>query len=222
MLSRSGSVLRESAGDFALLRRHGACAATLRCDVANSDAVRLSLLRIHLPLEGVFHLAFTPLARLLRAHTHEHLLTSFASKAGGCSSLHVCVQKHASQCFVAFSSYSAISGATGAASYTAANSWIESFGMYRRHMGTAGQSVQPGEVGEVGSAARSKGRNTVVGVDIMPKFVVVGALAEVITSLRARVAMMHVCWPDYLKQVKVPAILVAFTRLQGGEDGQEG
>ena len=121
-------------------------------------------------------------------------------------------------------------------SYTAASSWLDAYALHRCSAGAAAQSLQWGEVGEVGGAARLQGRHTVAGIGIMPKRLVLQALRVAFMGLMTQIAFMSADWamllgrlpfvPGYFQpqthaafhESRVPSSEVVATASRSGSD----
>ncbi|MDJ1133667.1 type I polyketide synthase [Streptomyces iconiensis] len=138
------------------LRAAGTEVRTVRCDVADGDALRAALddVRGHLPpLRGVVHAAGLLDDATVRNLTPRQLERVLAPKAAGANHLAAATEGDPLDFFVLFSSAAALVGNAGQAAYAAANAYLDAFAQSRRSRGLSALSVQWGPFTDVGLAA---------------------------------------------------------------------
>jgi 1-acyl-sn-glycerol-3-phosphate acyltransferase len=139
------------------LRNTGARVETLRTDVANEKDVSraLDFVRNNLPpLRGIFHAAMgledTPLA-VLESPGFNRVM---APKVLGAWNLHTQTLGGPLDFFVSFSSITSLLGNPSQANYAAANSFLDSFAVYRRCRGLPATTINWGVISGAGYVAR--------------------------------------------------------------------
>ncbi|WP_218040186.1 beta-ketoacyl reductase [Actinomadura sp. WMMB 499] len=151
----------EAAARLDALRDRGTRVQTVRCDVADADALRAALdgARPDLPpLRGVVHAAGVLDDATIDTLTAGQVETVLAPKVGGVRALDAATAGDPLDFFVLFSSAAALVGNAGQAAYAAANSYLDAFAEARRRRGLPALSVQWGPFTEVGLAAGDRDR----------------------------------------------------------------
>jgi NADPH:quinone reductase-like Zn-dependent oxidoreductase/NADP-dependent 3-hydroxy acid dehydrogenase YdfG/acyl carrier protein len=127
------------------------------CDVADSAqlaaTVADAVARLG-PLRGVFHLAGILEDAPLRQLEWYRFASVYRPKILGAWNLHRLTRDMPLDCFVLFSSWTALLGSPGQANHASANAFLDALAHYRRSQGLAGQSINWGGWREIGSAAR--------------------------------------------------------------------
>ncbi|SFM23201.1 type I polyketide synthase [Rugamonas rubra] len=156
LASRRGRV--EAADQARLERLRGACRVSLAAvDVTAPDAVaRLvaDLERDGPPLRGVFHCAMVLADGWLTDLDAAAVRRVLQPKVQGALHLHQATLAMELDCFVLFSSVSALVGNPGQAAYAAANACLDAVAHWRHGLGLPALSVNWGVIGDVGVAAR--------------------------------------------------------------------
>ena len=117
-------------------------------------------------IAGVWHAAGVLADTVLPKQAAPALARVCAPKAHGAWSLHgACTTKTVSA-VVLFSSVVALLGGAAQANYSAANTFLDALGAYRRAHGGTGASVQWGAWAEVGMAARGAAGERVDAMEI--------------------------------------------------------
>ena len=159
LVSRRGCV--ESADQHRLSRLREISRVTLApVDVSDSDAVSAlfaGLARDELPLRGVFHCAMVLSDGWLRDMDSAAMDRVLKPKVAGAMNLHKETQDLELDCFVLFSSVSALIGNPGQGAYAAANACLDGMAHWRRGLGLSALSINWGAIGDVGVAARDDG-----------------------------------------------------------------
>jgi malonyl CoA-acyl carrier protein transacylase/aryl carrier-like protein len=184
LVSRRGHV--ESADQHRLDRLRNMSRVTLAAvDVTDADAVSALFAQLaldELPLRGVFHCAMVLSDAWLRDMDAAALDRVLRPKVAGAMNLHRETRGLELDCFVLFSSVSAIVGNAGQAAYAAANACLDGIAHWRRGLGLSALSVNWGVIGDVGVAARDEGlldhlRQSGMGsLDSTEAFAALGAL----------------------------------------------
>jgi acyl transferase domain-containing protein len=139
------------------LQRQGVTVQTVRTDVSDEASVAELFRTLDSegpPLRGVIHAAAVYDDALLAATDWPRTERVLAPKAWGGWLLHEATRERELDCFVLFSSASAVLGAAGQGAYTAANAVLDSLAHHRRSMGLPGLSVGWGPWAATGEAAR--------------------------------------------------------------------
>ena len=128
---------------------------TLAADVADVDSLAAALRRLKKvapPIRGVFHAAMVLRDATLDQMTREALEEVLAPKIAGAWNLHEQTRALPLDCFVMFSSVSALLGAPGQANYAAANAYLDALAQHRRAEGLPALSVNWGQIADAGTA----------------------------------------------------------------------
>ncbi|MCB1921875.1 MAG: SDR family NAD(P)-dependent oxidoreductase, partial [Candidatus Competibacteraceae bacterium] len=125
----------------------GAQIRTVAADVANADALVKMLADLDaegLPLAGVFHVAGVTADQLLFRQDWPGFAQALRAKAEGALVLHQATQNRPLDCFVLFSSITALCGLAGTGAYAAANAALDALARWRRHQDLPALSIQWG------------------------------------------------------------------------------
>ncbi|MSR12873.1 MAG: SDR family NAD(P)-dependent oxidoreductase [Gammaproteobacteria bacterium] len=159
LVSRRGHV--ERADQYRLDRIRRVCRVTLAAvDVTNEAAVYalfVQLAQDELPLRGVFHCAMVLSDAWLRDIDTQVLNKVLKPKVAGAMNLHRETRDLKLDCFVLFSSVSALVGTPGQGAYAAANACLDSIAHWRRGLGLPALSMNLGPIDDVGVASRDDG-----------------------------------------------------------------
>jgi myxalamid-type polyketide synthase MxaE and MxaD len=160
LLSRRGRVSTEDEYRLARARSAGCRILEWAGDVADGASLEQLLadpaLR-ELPLRGVFHCAAVLDDALLEDVTPAGLQRVLAPKVDGALALHQASLGLDLDCFVLFSSVSAILGPQGQVAYAAANACLDALASWRQGQGLPATSIAWGAIGNTGMAARRPG-----------------------------------------------------------------
>jgi acyl carrier protein len=107
------------------------------------------------PLRGIFHAAMVLDDGLLTQLTPQRFSRVMSPKVSGAWNLHEASKDLRLDCFVMFSSVSALTGAAGQANYAAANSFLDAMAHYRRSLGLPALTVNWGALSGVGYLVRN-------------------------------------------------------------------
>ncbi|MEK7919795.1 type I polyketide synthase, partial [Burkholderia contaminans] len=139
------------------LRKQGCTVDLARCDVADLAALRAAwhetVLSGPLPLKGIFHAAGALRDGVLGGQSWAEFAVPFHAKVAGALNLHALSLDAPLDCFVCFSSISALFGTAGQGNYAAANAYLDALVGARRTLGLPATSIQWGPFAEVGMAA---------------------------------------------------------------------
>lgn len=125
-------------------------------DTAAVSKLYAQLAADELPLRGVFHCAMVLADAWLRELDSTSLDRVLRPKVAGAFNLHTASEEIELDCFVLFSSVSALVGNPGQAAYAAANACLDGIAHWRRGLGLPALSVNWGSIGDVGVAARDE------------------------------------------------------------------
>ena len=172
LLSRRGHPAGDDAHTIAAMRAGGVSVITIAADVANPKALATALRSLKKsgpPLRGVFHAAMVLEDRTVAEMTRVDLEKVLAPKVRGAWNLHEQTLGMSLDCFVLFSSISAIVGAPGQANYAAANAFLDALAHDRRAKGLSGLSINWGQIADVGTvAARAEVGRYLTGIGVRP------------------------------------------------------
>jgi acyl transferase domain-containing protein/surfactin synthase thioesterase subunit/short-subunit dehydrogenase/acyl carrier protein len=156
LVSRTGEAAPEVQERINVLRSHGCRFKIFRADVGNYqelstvfDEIDLSML----PLRGVIHAAGVIEARSLTDLRVEEFLRILNPKVRGAWNLHLLTEHRSLDCFIMFSSASALIGLSGQGSYVAANAFLDTLAHSRRRKGLPATSINWGVIRDVGMVA---------------------------------------------------------------------
>lgn len=156
LVSRNGAQNDEAIAAFEELLSHGAMVHARATDIADGDAVQRLLEKISAempPLAGIFHTAGLIDDRELLSMNAASMAKVMAPKALGAWHLHRLTQHLALDCFVLYSSVSALIGNRNQANYVAANVFLDNLAHHRNACGLPATSINWGALNDVGMAA---------------------------------------------------------------------
>lgn len=128
-----------------------------RCDVNDRESVKEVFARIRKevgPVQGVIHTAGIAGDGYLVSKKMETFESVLEPKTTGTLNLHEATLRDDLKFFVMASSRTSLVGAPGQSDYTAANAYLNSFAMYRRHLGLPALSICWNTWAKIGMAAR--------------------------------------------------------------------
>jgi short-subunit dehydrogenase len=141
------------------LAEQGVTVQAIATDLAEADSVTALMEQIKTtlpPLKGVFHAAGVLQDAMITGQTWAHFESVMAPKVTGTWLLHQLTQDQALDCFVCFSSVSAVVGSPGQANYAAANAFMDALAAYRQGQGLPGLSINWGPWARVAWRRRCK------------------------------------------------------------------
>ncbi|MBR9909209.1 MAG: SDR family NAD(P)-dependent oxidoreductase [Gammaproteobacteria bacterium] len=156
LVSRSGASNPVAKAAVAELEATGARVSVLAADIADRAATSNMLASIGQqlpPLAGIFHTAGVLDDRELMAIDSASLATVMRPKALGAWHLHSLTRHLPLDCFVLYSSVSALIGNRNQANYVAANLFLDNLAQHRHAHGLAATSINWGVLSDVGMAA---------------------------------------------------------------------
>jgi acyl transferase domain-containing protein len=146
-------------------------------------------------LRGIFHAASTYSAASLEELDPDAVRAMMRTKVTAASALHALSLEHRVECFVLFSSSTALWGATGLAHYAAANAFLDSFAHYRRSCGLPALSVNWGTWEQMrGFSAGERDRVARFGLRPMPAHLALEALGQLLGSGATQKVVASVDW----------------------------
>ena len=160
LISRSGRVVAQDEPRLARVRQSGCRVLEWAVDICDEPSLERLLAEPALreiPLRGVFHCAAVLEDALLDDVTTAGLQRVLAPKVNGAMALHRATLGIALDCFVLFSSVSALLGPPGQVAYAAANACLDAMASWRRSQGLPAMSIAWGAIGNTGMAARRQG-----------------------------------------------------------------
>ncbi|MGK5546563.1 SDR family NAD(P)-dependent oxidoreductase [Streptomyces sp. URMC 127] len=173
LVSRRGPAA-EGAGELvAALTELGAHVDLVACDIADRDALAELLASVPAahPLVAVVHAAAALDDGVVTALTPERLGTVLRPKADGALHLHELTKDMRLSAFVLFSSLAGVLGSAGAASYAAANAFLDGLARRRRAAGLPGTSLAWGlwtDNGGMGDRITDADRNRMGRAGVVP------------------------------------------------------
>ncbi len=213
----------EAARDLqAELAAAGARVVCHRADVARRDDVARVLAAVDasgLPLRGVFHLAGVLDDGVLALQTWERLARVLAPKVDGARHLHELTAGRPLDCFVTFSSLSALLGSPGQGNYAAANSYLDALAHRRRARGLPALSIDWGPWAEGGMAARVSARDQrrwqSRGVSDLTSRQAFAALAELMARPAAQAGVLAIDWRRWMAELPPGVGAALFAEVAG-------
>lgn len=156
LLSRSGKAGDAASMKLEKLRHTGCNIEVFEADVAGYDALKNVFDHIEQlmpPLAGVVHAAGVIRANTLADLTAAGLKGILSPKMKGAWNLHLLTRHLTLDCFIMFSSASALIGLGGQGSYVAANRFLDTLAHHRRSMGLPAMAVNWGVISDAGMVA---------------------------------------------------------------------
>lgn len=192
-------------GHIRQIEELGAKIVLVQADIAQEDQVRAVLDQISQtlpPLRGIIHAAGVLDDGVLLRQFWERFVKVMDAKVQGTWNLHNLTRDLSLDCFVLFSSLSALIGTPGQANYAAANAFLDGFAYYRRTQGLPALSINWGPWAEVGMAAasgsRSEERRASQGIAAFSPPEGTRALGQTLAQHLTQVAVVQVDWAQFL------------------------
>lgn len=226
LVGRSGAASVQAKQTLTELAVRGVHVKAVAADIG--DAAQLATMFADIaatmpPLKGIFHAAGVLEDQNLRDIDQASLDKVMRPKALGAWHLHQLSLPLALDCFVLFSSISALIGNRNQGNYVAANTFLDALAHHRHALGLAATSVNWGALAEVGMAAA----NTSVlqhlahmGIHSFTPEQALEALAAVLQSPVAQVGVFDVDWQLW-RQYEPASSAARFAELLAG-DGLDG
>ncbi|MER5466772.1 SDR family NAD(P)-dependent oxidoreductase [Streptomyces sp. NPDC002668] len=173
LVSRRGPAAEGIGEVVAALSELGAHVDVAACDIADRDALAelLASVPAEHPLVAVVHAAAALDDGVITALTPERLDTVLRPKADGALHLHELTKDLNLSAFVLFSSLAGVLGSAGAASYAAANAFLDGLARQRRAAGLPGTSLAWGlwtDNGGMGDRITDADRNRMGRAGVVP------------------------------------------------------
>ncbi|MEU0398445.1 SDR family NAD(P)-dependent oxidoreductase [Streptomyces sp. NPDC006208] len=173
LVSRRGPAAEGIGEVVAALSELGAHVDVAACDIADRDALAelLASVPAEQPLVAVVHAAAALDDGVITALTPERLDTVLRPKADGALHLHELTKDLDLSAFVLFSSLAGVLGSAGAASYAAANAFLDGLARQRRAAGLPGTSLAWGlwtDNGGMGDRITDADRNRMGQAGVVP------------------------------------------------------
>jgi acyl transferase domain-containing protein/acyl carrier protein len=201
LIGRSGAATVAARQAVQHLERQGAQVTVMQADVGQRAQVErvLHTIRTTLPpLRGVFHAAMVLADATLAQLTREQVDQIMLPKALGAWHLHELTQTDTLDCFVLFSSISALVGNPGQASYAAANAFLDGLAHARHTQGLPALSINWGALHTVGVLARDENTASYLarlGIEALAPAEATQALGLLLTRpAAAQMGVMRVNW----------------------------
>ncbi|KAL5342666.1 hypothetical protein BJX70DRAFT_394501 [Aspergillus crustosus] len=154
-MSRSAGKSEKDQAFIHELEEQGCEAICAPGDVTAREDVELAVSKCTLPLAGVAQMAGSLKDRMFDKMIHDDWTSCLAPKVQGTWNLHDATEAFKLDFFIVVGSVSGICGNPGQANYSAANTFLDSFTQYRRHVGLPAGVVDLGAVEDVGMMAQS-------------------------------------------------------------------
>lgn len=194
---------RQSIGE---MEERGVRVLLCRGDVARGDDVVRALADITetMPsLRGVFHSAGVLDDGLILQQNWERFAGVLAPKVAGAWHLHRLTENLALDCFVLYSSASALLGSPGQSNHAAANAFLDALAHHRRALGLPALSVNWGAWSETGAAVRNRVGTQITkrGVRSINPHEGFDALEHLLAASAVQAAVLPVDWRQFLTQI---------------------
>ncbi|MCD9019919.1 type I polyketide synthase [Parachryseolinea silvisoli] len=160
LVSRSADVPPALEARFAALEAQGCRLRLFAADAGDYESLHAVMTHIDTtmaPLRGVVHAAGIIHAQPLADITTDDLRDTLHPKMKGAWNLHLLTQHRTLDCFILFSSASALIGLSGQGGYVAANTFLDALAHSRRCMGLPGMSINWGVMLDSGMVADTEG-----------------------------------------------------------------
>ncbi|MBI2893618.1 MAG: SDR family NAD(P)-dependent oxidoreductase [Deltaproteobacteria bacterium] len=187
----------EQAAALRALEERGAAVRVLRADVSDAASLGAAIaeLRDAPPLRGVIHAAgvVTPLPLMLV--DHDVAEATLRPKVAGAWNLHVLTRERPLECFVCFSSVSALLGSIQLGPYAAANAFLEALAAQRRATGLPALTVSLGPIAEVGmTGPQEQALLAKIGMRAMPPARALAPLERLLAAGSRHAAVADIDW----------------------------
>nr|VFK16904.1 MAG: Phosphopantetheine attachment site [Candidatus Kentron sp. LFY] len=218
LVGRRGAATPEAKYALKGLEAKGVSVWGASADVGKEEDVERLIREIqakHPPLVGVFHTAGVLDDAMLTDLTPERLRTVMQPKAMGAWYLHRYTQNLPLDCFVLFSSISALVGRSGQGNYVAANAFLDQLTHARRARGLPGLSLNWGVLAEVGMAARQEigGNLEWYGIGSFTRDEAMRMLELALRSDYAQLGLMDIDWKTWLNANRASAVALRYQHL---------
>ncbi|MCL4202089.1 MAG: aminotransferase class I/II-fold pyridoxal phosphate-dependent enzyme [Pirellulaceae bacterium] len=189
------------------IQSKGVTVTVVAGDISRESDVRRVLEQIAQhspPLRGVIHAAGVLEDGVLRQQSWANFERVLAPKILGAWHLHRQTQSLPLDFFVCFSSVASLLGSPGQSNYAAANAFLDALAQHRRACGLSGLSIHWGPWNAIGMTAdkdqRDRDRWLASGMGTIPVDRGLAALEQLLRQFRARVGVLPIVWPKFLKQ----------------------
>lgn len=226
LVSRSGANSHAARSAVADLISSGAHVKAAAVDIADAAAVHELLAEVEQqmpPLKGIFHAAGVLDDRELLALDDQSLAKVMRPKALGAWNLHQLTHHLALDCFVLYSSISALIGNRNQGNYVAANLFLDSLAQYRQAQGLPACSINWGALADVGMAAANPsviGHLAQVGINAFSQAQALEAFSHLLQAPVAQLGIFQVDWARW-KQFEPAGTGTRFSDLAGAEASAE-
>lgn len=200
LVSRRGADNHEARTAVAELTSMGAHVKAVAIDIADAARVHDLLVDIETsmpPLKGIFHTAGVLDDRELLALDDQSLTQVMLPKAQGAWNLHHLSRHLSLDCFVLYSSISALIGNRNQGNYVAANLFLDTLAHYRHALGLAATSINWGALADVGMAAHNPSvinHLAQVGIQAFSQAQALEAFSALLQAPVAQVGIFNVDW----------------------------
>jgi thioester reductase-like protein len=197
LMGREGAASAEAKEAVRSLEQVGAKVVVAAADVTREDDLARVLAEVRKslpPLRGVFHTAMVLDDGILDRLTPARFQTVLAPKVLGAWNLHRLTADDPLDCFVLFSSVSAVVGNRGQGSYAAANLFLDTLARHRRAQGLPALSVNWTAVADVGYLARNphiREHLAHLGLEALPAEELLKTLGQLLHWGAAQTAVMR-------------------------------
>ncbi|KAJ5629451.1 Acyl transferase/acyl hydrolase/lysophospholipase [Penicillium herquei] len=153
-LSPSAGKSKEDQEFIEELKAQGCAVTACAGSVSKKEDVEMAIDACLFPIKGVVQLSARLRDRTFKKMPFEDWEVSLDSKVRGTWNLHHALLTTPLDFFLIFSSICSITGLTGQSNYAAANSFLDSFAVYRQQLGLPASIINPGVIEHRGLVSR--------------------------------------------------------------------
>ena len=211
-------------------RKNGVLIETMAADISDHASVTdliSSRAANEMSLRGIFHAAGVLDDRKFADQTADSFAEAYNAKAIGAWNLHDAGVNEELEldCFVLFSSISAMLGNPGQTNYSGANSYLDGLAEFRRSKGLPATSISWGAVGGAGMVARDASVERMLslfGIGTIPVHDAVSHMFSTLPSCDSNISLSRIDWKTWRMAAKPKpaepiAILIDGERLAEAE-----
>lgn len=205
LISRSGLCDNNAKATIEVMRNHGVNICVYASDVSSYHDLKETFDKMNTalpPVTGIFHGAMVLDDGYLMDMTTERFRTVLSPKIDGAMNLHELSKEMKLDFFILFSSISSLIGNMGQANYVAANSYLDSFALWRKKMGFVATVVNLGLLVESGIAARNENLVNILkesGINGISDKQLLQGLDLIIQDKPTQIALFNLNWNLFFK-----------------------
>ena len=228
LVGRSGPS-REALSQIKAMEEAGGIVTIAQADVASNEDLRRVFSNIEAggsPLRGIIHAAGIIDDGVIEQMNWQRFKKVMAPKVEGAWLLHRLSHDIPLDFFILFSSMTSIFGTPGQSNYAAANAFMDALAYMRRAEGKRALCINWGTWSEIGMAASTEvqgdDRWSAQGVSTIPPALGLQIMESLVDSDDTEVAVMHINWSKFLKQLSLDKEPSLFVEIAGKEVSDAG